>query len=91
MDKWEELYDFIERVTGNRPQPGQLINEVLAGLTQAYAELETENERLREALQEIADGKHEAMLTSNPPKNAATEYAKVVLTTLLSSHESQRA
>lgn len=38
--------------------------------------LEAENERLKKALRDIAEGKHEHMLTSNPPKNAATEFAK---------------
>ena len=44
------------------------------------SELEAENKRLREAIREIADGKHEHYLASNPRvQYAATVFAKAAL------------
>ncbi|KZX57784.1 hypothetical protein A3709_19365 [Halioglobus sp. HI00S01] len=44
----EELADFIERVTGERPKHGQLIRDSLSGLPEAYAKLEADNKRLQD-------------------------------------------
>ena len=41
--------------------------------------LQAENERLRVALREIADGKYEHYLASNPSQNAATVFSRAAL------------
>ncbi len=46
---------------------------------ECISELKAENKRLREALQEIADGKYEHYLATNPPQNAATVFAEAAL------------